>query len=105
MAENKSNISNGASGNPEQVLENTLQDLIDRAQVEYEKGNLEGALNFLDQAILTDPGSAEAFNNRGLVKTSLKQYADAITDLTTAITFSPEFEVAYLNRGIAYYDT
>src|SRR5436853_7633308 len=82
-----------------------LRNMIDHAQALYENNDFKSAIDLLDQVILADPHSAEAYNNRGLVKTSMKHYEDAIDDLTMALSLSPEFVMPYLNRGIAYFDS
>jgi tetratricopeptide (TPR) repeat protein len=45
------------------------------------------------------------FYNRGLEKAQQKDYAGAIAEFTTAIQQNPDFSKAYLQRGLAYYDS
>ena len=45
------------------------------------------------------------FYNRGLEKAQQKDYAGAIAEFTTAIKQNPDFSKAYLQRGLAYYDS
>ena len=49
-----------------------------------------------------DPGNAELYNRRGLVRSSMLDLEAAIADYTEAIRLQPEFEEAYYNRGVAY---
>jgi len=53
------------------------------------------------KAIELDPEYALAYNNRGLAKYYLKDYASTIKDYDRAIELNPEDAIAYNNRGIA----
>ncbi|MFN7502688.1 MAG: tetratricopeptide repeat protein, partial [Dolichospermum sp.] len=45
------------------------------------------------------------FYNRGLEKAQQKDYAGAIADFNLAIQENPKFTKAYIQRGLAYYDS
>lgn len=47
---------------------------------------------------------ADAYNDRGIAKSGLKRYKDAIVDYNMAIQLNPEDAFAYYNRGLAYGD-
>ncbi|WP_341531444.1 tetratricopeptide repeat-containing serine protease family protein (plasmid) [Nostoc sp. UHCC 0302] len=65
----------------------------------YKKGDLQGALADLNQAIKINPNFANAYNNRGVVRDELGDKQGAITDLNQAIKINPNFANAYNNRG------
>ena len=44
----------------------------------------------------------QAYNNRGIEKAELGDYAGAIADYTKAIKINPEHAKAYYNRGVAF---
>ena len=45
----------------------------------------------------------DAYNNRGLTKSSLSEYFAAIRDYDTAIRLNPDNAIAHANRGISMY--
>jgi len=55
----------------------------------------------LNKDIRINPEYGEAYNNRGLVKSELKDYEGAITDFTKVIELNPEHSEAHYNRGMA----
>ena len=66
-------------------------------------GHPNEALEDFNTALDLDPGSAEAYNNRGIAKATLMQLPDAIKDFDTAIELNPELANAYYSRGIGKY--
>lgn len=44
-----------------------------------------------------------AYNNRGIARFNLEQYAEAVNDFNRAIELNPVFTQAYNNRGNARY--
>lgn len=59
------------------------------------------AISAYDQAIELSPKFPEAFNSRGLVKTTLENYEDAILDFDEAIRLDSDFAEVFYNRGNA----
>ena len=57
------------------------------------------ALAEYDEAIRLNPGSAEAYFNRGLARARLNQRPAAIVDYDEAIRLNPNFAKAYFHRG------
>ena len=60
------------------------------------------ALAAYDTAIRLDPKLAEAYNNRGIIKYELGQFAAALDDYSTAISLKANYADALNNRGNAY---
>lgn len=48
---------------------------------------------------------SDEFYNRGLEKARQKDYAGAIEEFNQALRLTPYFPEAYLQRGLAYYDS
>jgi tetratricopeptide (TPR) repeat protein len=86
----------------------TAKDWLTMGDVDYESGDCEKAIKDLNEAILKNPGYAEAYNNRGYIKMRLKRYDEALEDLNIAIDLRPHYPHALMNRGDIYnyyYDT
>lgn len=67
----------------------------------YEK-DLAKQIEYLSKAIEINPEYADAYNNRGIAYTHLKEYEKAIEDFSKAIEINQEDADTYYNRGIAY---
>jgi tetratricopeptide (TPR) repeat protein len=74
--------------------------ILQRAWARDEKGDLEGALNDLDEAIRLKPDYADAFNNRGAVRYDKGDLKSALKDYNEAIRLKPDAD-AFYNRGEA----
>ena len=73
-----------------------------KARIQQEnKDNLNALINY-SLAIEKDTEFYKAFNNRGLVKGSLKDLKGALEDFSQAIILNENFEAAYINRGVTY---
>ena len=73
-----------------------------KARIQQEnKDNLNALINY-SLAIEKDQEFYKAFNNRGLVKGSLKDLKGALEDFSQAIVLNENFEAAYINRGVTY---
>ncbi len=57
-----------------------------------------------NKAIELDPQNSDAYNNRGIAKKDLNDYAGAIADYNKAIELDPQHSVVYNNRGLAKND-
>jgi len=66
------------------------------------KGDLDGAIALLDEAIRLDPQFAEAYCDRGWHHLAKDMYDEAFADFTKAIESNPNYPLAYHNRGVAY---
>ena len=72
---------------------------INRASARYAKGDAEGALADLDQAISIRPRLAIAFYNRGTIYANQEKAKAALADFDQAIKLDPRMANAYHNRG------
>ena len=59
------------------------------------------AIDCLDKAVHLKPDFADALNARGVAKTFLGQYKDALADYDQAIRLEPDLAKAFANRGNA----
>ena len=75
--------------------------LYSEGNMKRNKGNPKGAISAYTKAIKSNPDLAEAYLNRGMVKSSLRKYKEAITDYDVAIELSPDSAFAYCNRATA----
>ncbi|MBP9817179.1 tetratricopeptide repeat protein [Candidatus Shapirobacteria bacterium] len=80
----------------------TAQDWLYTGDYDFESGNCEQAISDLNMAIGINPKYAEAYNNRGYIKTRLKRYAEALPDFDKAIELRPGYPHALMNRGDLY---
>ncbi len=71
------------------------------AEQKFEKGDFKGAIADYTKAIEINPQYADAYNNRGAAKYSLKDTQGAIADYNKAIEINPQLALAYYNRGNA----
>lgn len=69
----------------------------------YLRQNLEEKILAYDRAISLKPDYADAYYNRGITKSLLKQYDSAIADYDKVIRLRPDHFNAYNARGIAKY--
>jgi tetratricopeptide (TPR) repeat protein len=65
--------------------------------------NYENPQIFYNLAVRTNPNSAMAFNNRGLVSSSFKDFQSAIENYNQALKIKPDYAEAYVNRGMCYF--
>lgn len=79
----------------------TAVEYFERAFQNHESNNLESAILDYDEAIRLNPFYADAYNNRGNIYASQKDYVKAIDDYTRAIHISKD-DLAYTNRGLTY---
>ena len=65
----------------------------------YQANHFTHALEALNEAIRLNPLNEQAYNKRGVVKTTTKDYAGAFADYSSALSINPNFYKAYINRG------
>ncbi|MFZ4520159.1 MAG: tetratricopeptide repeat protein [Bacteroidales bacterium] len=64
-------------------------------------GNYENPMVFYNHAISSNPASALALSNRGLIKADLKDFKGAVADYEKAVAIKPDYAQAYVNKGIS----
>ena len=73
--------------------------LINKGVRQANKGNYAKAIELFTQALEADPYYSDAWYNRALIRSYLREYSRAIDDYTRAINLRPNFTMAYNNRG------
>jgi len=71
-----------------------------RSVIRQLKGDRDGALRDLNQAININPKYAEAYSDRGLIRAASEDLEGAASDYEKAIELNPKLTPAYINRGI-----
>ncbi len=78
----------------------TAQELYILAERKYEAGDIQGALNDLNQLIKLEPNSALAYMSRGILKALNQQdYQGALADYNQALQLDPKNADIYGNRA------
>jgi len=72
-----------------------------RYLIYQKKGDFKSVVNELTEAIKLDPTNPKHYNNRGLAKNQLKQFAAAISDFDDAIKLDSKMAFAYNNKAFA----
>ena len=67
--------------------------------VEYQHGNYENALHFVDKALVIKADYAEALNTRGITLSAFHRTEEAVETYNRALAVKPDFAEAYNNRG------
>ena len=83
----------------DKITSETLNDL---GLLYYKMGDVERALAQLDQAINTQPVFSSAYFNRGVIHSSIHQYAKAAQDYHRLLTINPNHFEAQYNLGVSY---
>ena len=65
-------------------------------------GDQAGALEDYNTAISLKPNYAEAYNNRGVLKSNMGDQAGALEDYNKAVSLKPNYAKAYNNRASCY---
>ena len=66
-----------------------------------DKKTLNDIISLYDQVLEINPDNVAALNNRGIVKSDLRDHDGAIQDFNQALKIKPDNVVAYCNRGSA----
>ncbi len=83
----------------EKITSETLNDL---GLLYYKMGDAEKALAQLDQASNTPPVFSSVYFNRGVIHSSIKQYAKAAQDYQRLLQINPNHFEAQYNLGVSY---
>ena len=90
-------IDNGLSYLKIKENDTNINNLVAAAYLEKKQYSL--AINHCNKAIKTNPNNYFALNNRGVSKSNLKNYLDAIQDFKKAINIQNKFVEAYLGAS------
>ncbi len=82
-------------------MDKKLQELFEKGNALYEKGQFEEALLYYDQIIELEPECAAAYNNKGSALNELKRYEEALACYDLAIKLDPNYAYAYNGKGNA----
>ncbi len=74
-----------------------------RGKAYRESGELAAALTDFEAALILNPYSANAFNQRALVLEESGHHERALENFRSALALSPRFAAAYKNRGMAQF--
>ncbi|MCX6305131.1 MAG: tetratricopeptide repeat protein [Bacteroidetes bacterium] len=64
-------------------------------------GNYENPMVFYNHTISSNPASAMALSNRGLIRADLKDFQGAIADYDKALTLKHDYAQVYVNKGVS----
>ncbi|SHG33352.1 lipoprotein NlpI [Marisediminitalea aggregata] len=94
----------------EQILSNVQLTDSDKAQIHFQRGmlydsvGLSGLAQFdYNRAINFKPDMAEAYNSLGVHLIQQREFSQAYEAFDSTLEIDPEYEFAFLNRGIALY--
>ncbi len=80
----------------------TFADLLTQAQDAANSGDWGGAIALLNQALVMNNASAQAYFLLGNTYKSSGDFSQAISNYDQAVTVDPNFSAAYQNRGLTY---
>lgn len=93
-----------------QILANAKLTDNDKAQLHYQRGmlydsvGLSGLAQFdFNQALSFKPNMAEAYNSIGVHLVQQREFSQAYEAFDSTLEIDPEYDFAFLNRGIALY--
>ena len=70
--------------------------------IQYEKGDVNGALTQLTKALNLNNRVATIWNNRAIVLSGANRLEEALRDINTALQLNPKYAGAYGNRGLIH---
>ncbi|MDR1623431.1 MAG: serine protease [Tannerellaceae bacterium] len=73
-----------------------------REQAKFQKGDMEGALEDIKQAIRQNGQSPDYFAEEAAIYVRLQKYNEALESIREALTLAPGFGACYRLRGICY---
>ncbi|MBO1051298.1 MAG: serine protease [Dolichospermum sp. DET73] len=96
----KSGVDVGVTPPPERIVTAPkADDFFIQGVDKQNKGDNQGAIIAYNEAIRLNPNNAEAYNNRGNVRSKLGDKLGAIDDFNLALKFNPNLVEPYINRG------
>ncbi|MCD7935591.1 MAG: tetratricopeptide repeat protein [Tannerellaceae bacterium] len=73
-----------------------------REQVKFRKGDLEGALADIQEALKMDPENPDYCAEEASVYTRMQEYEKALASLRKALEIAPDFAACYRLQGVCY---
>ncbi|MDR1200354.1 MAG: serine protease [Tannerellaceae bacterium] len=73
-----------------------------REQAKFQKGDIEGALEDIKQAILQNDQSPDYYAEEAAIYVRLQQYNEALESIRKALELAPDFGACYRLKGICY---
>lgn len=73
-----------------------------REQAKFRQGDLDGALQDINQAIKLSPDDASYYAEQASIYVRQKKYDEAQKSITKALEIAPEFAACYRLRGVCY---
>jgi|GEM_PF-4930523 tetratricopeptide (TPR) repeat protein len=70
-----------------------IEYVLNKAQIEYDKGNFENAIAYLNAGINVDPKNFMLWNKRGNANFELEKIQEAINDYSKSIEIEPDFAI------------
>jgi TPR repeat/Glycosyltransferase family 9 (heptosyltransferase) len=78
-----------------------LQDMVREAQERFGRGQLDAALECLDQVLAIDPDNAVVHANRGIALVALCRLPEALASFDRAVCLKQDYAEAYFGRAVA----
>jgi len=72
------------------------------AMIEFQQGQFELGLEYLDESLDIDPNQFAAYGNRGAAWFALNRFDEAYSDYNKAIALNSHYAEGYYNRGILH---
>lgn len=70
----------------------------------YRIGDYEGAIGYIDEALIAHPGNYEYYNQKGVILDKIENHEEAIKAYDQAIKIDPSQTKAFYNKGLALKD-
>ena len=70
----------------------------------YRIGDYEGAINYIDEALIAYPDNYEYINQKGVLLDKIEKHVEAIEAYDQAIKIDPTHTKAFYNKGLALKD-
>lgn len=86
---------------PYSTLLESDEELVSKGYERLYRGDIEGAIQFIDKAIKIRPEKEERYYMRGKLKISIGDYEGAIVDFSKTISLDSRNAYAYYQRGYA----
>jgi tetratricopeptide (TPR) repeat protein len=105
LQNNNTKVADSSNVKLENKADEEAKVCFNNGNLKYKNGDAEGAVKDYDKAIVLKPDYYKAYNNRGIIKSSvLRQYNKAILDFNKAIEIHHDYAEAYLGRGSSKYN-